>query len=50
MLPENAIEVKNITKKFRVYIDKGTTLKEKVLFHIHICYGVKSVVKIWLYT
>jgi len=32
MLPENAIEVKNITKKFKVYIDKGTTLKEKVLF------------------
>ena len=32
MLPENAIEVCNITKKFKVYFDKGTTLKEKVLF------------------
>lgn len=32
MLPENAIEVKNISKKFKVYYDKGTTLKEKVLF------------------
>ena len=32
MLPENAIEVKNITKKFKVYYDKGTTLKEKALF------------------
>ena len=32
MLPENAIEVKNITKKFKVYYDKGTTLKEKILF------------------
>jgi len=32
MLPENAIEVKDITKKFKVYYDKGTTLKEKILF------------------
>lgn len=28
----NAIEVHNITKTFKVYYDKGTTLKEKVLF------------------
>ena len=27
-----AIEVKDITKKFRVYFDKGSTLKEKILF------------------
>ena len=27
-----AIEVNNITKKFRVYLDKGSTMKEKVLF------------------
>lgn len=27
-----AIEVKNITKKFKVYLDKGNTLKEKMLF------------------
>lgn len=26
------IEVKDITKKFRVYLDKGSTMKEKVLF------------------
>lgn len=28
----NAIEVNSITKRFRVYLDKGTSLKEKVLF------------------
>ena len=28
----NAIEVKNVTKRFRVYMDKGHTIKEKVLF------------------
>ena len=28
----NAIEVHNITKKFRVYLDRGTTLKELTLF------------------
>lgn len=28
----NAIEVKNITKKFKVYYDKGNSLKEKLLF------------------
>lgn len=28
----NVIEVENITKKFRVYLDKGHTLKEKILF------------------
>ena len=32
MKPENAIEVHNVTKNFRVYYDKGTTLKEKLLF------------------
>lgn len=32
MLPENAIEVINVSKKFKVYYDKGITLKEKVLF------------------
>lgn len=32
MLDENAIEVENISKKFRVYLDKGHTLKEKILF------------------
>ncbi len=33
MKPENAIEVKNITKKFKVYFDKGNSLKERILFH-----------------
>lgn len=28
----NAIEVKNITKKFKIYFDKGKMLKERVLF------------------
>jgi ABC-2 type transport system ATP-binding protein len=32
MKPENAIEVKNVTKKFKVYMDKGYTLKELTLF------------------
>ena len=32
MKAENAIEVKNITKAFKVYLDKGSTLKEKVVF------------------
>lgn len=32
MKSENAIEVKDIVKSFKVYFDKGNTLKEKVLF------------------
>ena len=28
----NAIEVNNITKDFKVYYDKGSELKEKMLF------------------
>ena len=32
MKPENAIEVENITKQIKVYMDKGHTLKEKMLF------------------
>ena len=27
-----AISVQDVSKKFRVYYDKGTSLKEKVLF------------------
>lgn len=45
MLPENAIEVKNITKKFKVYIDKGTTLKEKVLFKKRRAFEEREVLK-----
>ena len=29
---ENAIEVRDVTKTFKVYYDKGTELKEKLLF------------------
>ena len=29
---ENAIEVRNVTKQFKVYYDKGSELKEKMLF------------------
>ena len=32
MNSDNAIEVRDIVKSFRVYLDKGNTLKEKVLF------------------
>lgn len=32
MKPENAIEVKNVEKKFKVFLDKGHTLKELTLF------------------
>ena len=45
MLPENAIEVKNISKKFKVYYDKGTTLKEKVLFEKRRKYEDREVLK-----
>ena len=45
MNPENAVEVHEITKKFKVYYDKGHTLKEKTLF-----YYIKSRVIITLLT
>lgn len=32
MIEENAIEVKNMSKKFNVYYDKANTLKEKMMF------------------
>jgi ABC-type polysaccharide/polyol phosphate transport system ATPase subunit len=32
MSKDNAIEVKNVKKKFKVYYDKGRSLKEKILF------------------
>lgn len=32
MKPGNAIEVKNVRKKFKVYYDKGSQLKERILF------------------
>lgn len=45
MLPENAIEVKNITKKFKIYYDKGNTLKEKVLFKNRRIFEEREVLK-----
>jgi len=32
MKPENAIEVKDITKSFKVFMDRGNTIKERALF------------------
>ena len=32
MKPENAIEVRDVRKKFKVYYDKGSQLKERILF------------------
>ncbi len=43
MKPENAIEVKDVTKKFKVYLDKGHTLKEKTLFRKRRAYEERSV-------
>lgn len=45
MKEENAIEVHNITKKFKVYLDKGHTIKEKVLFKNRRKYEVRQVLK-----
>lgn len=39
----NAIEVKNITKKFKIYFDKGSSLKEKMLFKNRNSYEVRPV-------
>ena len=43
MKPENAIEVQNITKKFKIYYDKGHSLKEKILFSKRNKYEEKNV-------
>ena len=45
MKQENAIEVHDITKTFKVYYDKGTTLKEKVLFKNRRKYERREVLK-----
>lgn len=42
---ENAIEVRNINKKFKVYFDKGHTLKEKVLHRSRNRYEEREVIK-----
>lgn len=45
MKPENAIEVRNVTKSFKVYLDKGSTIKEKVLFRNRRRYEERQVLK-----
>jgi ABC-2 type transport system ATP-binding protein len=32
MNQEDAIIIKNVRKKFKVYLDKGTSFKERLLF------------------
>lgn len=43
MKPENAIEVRNITKKFKIYHDKGHMLKERALHWSRNRYEVRNV-------
>lgn len=45
MRQENAIEVRNVTKTFRIYKDKGNSLKEKILFKERNDYEVRTVLK-----
>jgi ABC-2 type transport system ATP-binding protein len=45
MKEENAIEVRDITKNFKVYMDKGHTLKEKFLFKNSKRYEERQVLK-----
>ena len=45
MLPENAIEVKNVKKAFRIYKDKGNSLKERIIFRDRNSYDVRTVLK-----
>ena len=41
----NAIEVKDVKKKFKVYYDKGSTLKEKLLHASRNKYEEREVLK-----
>ena len=43
MHSENAIEVRDVTKKFKVYLDKGSQLKERLLFRSRNRYEERSV-------
>lgn len=45
MNPENAIEVKNVKKKFKVYMDKSNSMKEKMLFRSRNRYEDRWVLK-----
>ncbi len=41
----NAIEVNNITKSFKIYLDKGNTIKEKILFKNRRCHEKRQVLR-----
>lgn len=45
MRQDNAIEVRNVEKKFKIYPDKGKLLKEKVLFRSRNRYEERRVLK-----
>lgn len=45
MQAENAIEVRDLTKKFKVYMDKGNQLKERMLFRNRNRYEERWVLK-----
>lgn len=45
MKENNSIEVNNISKNFKVYLDKGNTLKEKLLFSKRRKYEKREVLK-----
>ena len=45
MNPENAIEVREITKSFKVYLDKGSTIKEKIASRKRNKYEKREVLK-----
>jgi len=45
MNSENAIEVKNVKKRFKVYLDKGNSMKEKILFRSRNRYEDRWVLK-----
>lgn len=42
---ENAIEVKDVTKSFKVYLDKGSQLKERLLFRKRSRYEERKVLR-----
>lgn len=45
MKPGNAIEVRDVTKKFKIFIDKGNTFKERMLFRKRRKYEYREVLK-----
>jgi ABC-2 type transport system ATP-binding protein len=45
MQSENAIEVKDVSKSFKIFIDKGHTVKERVLFRSRRKYEHRQVLK-----